>query len=334
MTSATAPSPSARLELADPPRRKPKVGFGDLVALTMRQHRLALGCTVLLYVLFGLLIQLTQGEASIGYWRFDPKDYAAALAGVIAMFWGAPLLATEYEQRTTVLVWSQDVSPVRWLLAKLTLLSGAVVVLSSLMALLVRSQAAEEYGRSPSPYSPLGVFGSVGYEAWLPLSLAYAVFGFLFGVAVGALFRRTVTAIGVTLVGFGAIRFLVAYVLRPWLVNNLITPVRQTWSMSTWITPDPHAATGAGPRDFLVNSQIWLDHTGKVVYIPDACYSVTGIKPFGNCMMANGVAATGEDYQPFSRLVIFQSVELAVYVVLIVVCLGVALWSVRRKASI
>jgi hypothetical protein len=334
--AATVSRSAARTEFAVPPRRKPRVGFADLVALTVRQHRLTIGLGVLCYVLFGLLIALSHGKVAFGYWwQFDPKVFTPVPAGLIAIFWGAPLLAGEYEQHTNLLVWSQDGTASRWLLAKLSVLGGLVAVLSSLLAVVVNTQTPNGYGAgNTGAFNPLAVFREFGYETWLPLSLAYTVFGFLLGVAVGALARRTVTAIGITLVGFVAIRFLIANVLWPWLLVHLITPVRETWPMADWITSNSNGPAGAGPQDYAVNLQLWLTPSGQSVDVPAACDSLQGTRPFGECMIAHGVASSGEDFQPFNRLLTFQSVELGIYVVLIAVCLTIVIWSVRRKASI
>ena len=336
MTASAAVSrASVRGPLAAPPLRRARVGFGDLVALTVRQHRLAIGIAVLGYVLFGLLIVLSHGHVAFGYWwMFDPKVFTPVPAGLIAVFLGAPLLASEYERQTNLLVWSQDVTPSRWLLAKLTVLGGLVLVLASLLAVVVNTQTPNGYGAgNTGAFNPLAVFHVVGYETWLPLSLAYTVFGFLLGAAVGCLARRTVTAMGVTLVGFVAVRFLIANLLWPWLLTHLITPVRQTWPMADWITPDPTGPAGAGPQDYAINLQLWLTSSGQSVDVPPACDSVQGIKPFAECLMAHGIASSGEDWQPLSRLLAFQSVELAIYVVLIAVCLAITIWSVRRRVN-
>ena len=330
MTAATV-SGKARDALAAPPRRKAEVGFGDLFALTLRQNRLAIGLCVLMYVLFGLLVLTTNGQATIGYWRFDPKEFTLALAVVIAMFWGAPLLATEYEQRTSLVVWSQDVTPLRWLLAKLTLLGGLVAVLSGLLSIVVGTQAAAEADINPVPFSALEPYGLIGYEAWLPLSLVYALFGFFFGVAVGGLVRRTVNAIGITLVGFVGIRLLVMDELRPWLLAHLITPVRVTWPLTGWVTLNPSVAGAPGAKDYIVNFDLWLNAAGRPVAFPDNCGSLAD-KPFVSCMAAHGIVTSGQDFQPASRILAFQSVELALYVVLIAVSIGLAVWSLRRKA--
>jgi hypothetical protein len=49
---------------------------------------------------------------------------------LIGVFIGVPLLAREHEQRTLLLAWSQDVSPVRWLWTKLALLGPFVAILT------------------------------------------------------------------------------------------------------------------------------------------------------------------------------------------------------------
>lgn len=334
MTAATAPGASAGVALSTPPWRKPKVGFGDLVALTLRQQRLALILTVLAYVLFGLLVVLSNGRVTLGHWVFDPKDFTPAFAGLIAVFWGAPLLATEYEQRTHLLVWSQDVSAMRWLIAKLALLGGTVVVLAGLLDLVVGIQAADVYISGFSYFNPLGAFGEIGYETWLPLALAYAVFGFFLGVAVGAVCRRIVAAMGFTLVGFVAVRALINIELRPWLLAHLMPPVRGIWPLADWDKPGPNAAAMPGPNDYLVNMQLWLGKSGQALDFPTACAQTGGSdQAFVQCMIHNGVVSEGTDYQTYARLHVFQSVELAVYLGLIVVSVWLAVWSVRRLRS-
>jgi hypothetical protein len=334
VTAATAPGASTGVALAAPPRRKPKVGFGDLLALTVRQQRMTLILTVLAYVLFGLLVVLSKGRVVLGDWRFDPKTFTPAFAGLIAVFWGAPLLATEYEQRTHLLVWSQDVSAMRWLVAKLALLGGAVVVLAGLLDLVVGSQVADTYITGYSQFNPVAAFGDIGYETWPPLALAYALFGFFLGVAVGAVCRRIVAAMGFTLVGFVAIRTLINIELRPWLLGHLMAPVRAVWPMAAWGVSNPNAPAVPGPNDYLVDHLLWLGKSGQVLDFPTACEQNTASdKAFAQCMINNGVVSEGTDYQPYARLHLFQSVELGIYLVLIVVCVWLAVWSVRRVRS-
>ena len=95
-------------------------GTIGLVRLTLRQHRvlilgtLAAGVALALYLLVWRLrlggqptvFSLTSTSTAV-------RDGMIGYTLVVAMFWGAPLLSREYEQRTHLLVWSQDVSPAR-----------------------------------------------------------------------------------------------------------------------------------------------------------------------------------------------------------------------------
>ena len=61
--------------------------------------------------------------------------------------------------------------------------------------------------------------------------IAYAVFGVALGIAAGALLRRTLPAIAVTLAGFIGVRVLVAQFFRA----HYLTPVTTYYSLtSSW----------------------------------------------------------------------------------------------------
>src|SRR5262245_25454796 len=54
--------------------------------------------------------------------------WAAFLPALIGVFVGAPLLAREFEQGTWRLAFTQEVSRTRWLVTRLVLVGGGVVV--------------------------------------------------------------------------------------------------------------------------------------------------------------------------------------------------------------
>jgi hypothetical protein len=326
MTAATLSNSASRHALAGPPQRKAKVGFGDLLAHSVRQHRASLIAITAFYVLYGLLIQLSGGHGGIGFWTFDPKVFVPALAGVVALFWGAPLLGAEYEQHTNLFVWSQDASPLRWLIAKLTLFGSVVVVFSVALTLIVQNQIAEAGEQYPG--SSLAPYGFIGFEAWIPLAIAYALFGFLLGVAVGAVSRRVVASIGITLVAFAGVRVLVAAVLRPFLFD-VISPVERIVPVGTWMTqPD---AVGSNIYD--INNELFMNASGQQTPVPENCWGMPDLAAQTNCVTSTGITKVGDIYQPYSKLIVFHSIELGVYVVLIAVCAWVAIWAVRRRAS-
>ncbi|HJP78191.1 MAG TPA: hypothetical protein VJ914_28210 [Pseudonocardiaceae bacterium] len=327
---------TSNLVLSAPPQRKPKVTFGDLLALTVRQQRFALASIVLLYLAYGGWIAANGGAAEIGYWRFDPKIFVPGLAGLVAVFWGAPLLATEYEQHTNLLAWSQDVSGTRWLVTKLTVLGGTVIVLSAALTMVERIKIGQQSQGDQWWGAPNSPFGFLGFEDWVPLAIAYAVFGFVLGVAVGAVSRRVVTSLAVTLVGFAGVRLLVIDVVRPWLLANLITPARNIWPVKDLVGPPTQAVTASqpGPRDYLVINQMWLTSKGDVLPAVGTCWNrPEDSNGFARCLADQGIVSGGSTYQPVSRLIRFQVTELVIYLVLIALCLGIAIWSVRRRAS-
>lgn len=161
----------------------------NLLWLTWRQHRMAL-------IAGGLLVVLSQLKG----WMLTGE---LVLAGFVAVFWGAPLVAREFEQRTHVFAWSQDVSPGRWLFLRTAPLLVVAAVLAGVLG-IVGSARSEARG----PSMPL-------FELWPPLQVAYVLFGLALGVMFSALTRRTVPSMGLTLAVFALVRTGVALLVRP-----------------------------------------------------------------------------------------------------------------------
>ena len=138
------------------------------------------------------------------------------------MFWGAPLVARELETGTFRLAWTQSVSRLRWLLVKLGLVG---------LASAARRRAVEPDGDvvvqphrqgEPRTGSAPAAFGVHGF-----VPAGYALFAFALGATTGLLFRRTLPAMAVTLVGFVAARFVVADWVRP----HFMSPVTERSSI-------------------------------------------------------------------------------------------------------
>jgi hypothetical protein len=132
-----------------------------------------------------------------------------ALAGV---FWGAPLVARELETGTYRLAWVQGVSRDRWLWTRLAVsgLATAVAVGVLTFAFTWWAIPIDRLGHNrldPSIFSERAI-----------VPVAYALFAFALGVAAGALLRRTMAAMAVTLVGFTAVRLVTQIFVRPHLL--------------------------------------------------------------------------------------------------------------------
>ena len=301
-----------------------------MVWITWRQHRTALiGGAVVTAVVTGLLLWIWQAVAEVNAacsaldcWigaagaMGDRASYTytvlylgqPVLGGLIAVFWAAPLLAREYEQRTYLLAWSQDVTPMRWLGGKVALLGGAAVVLSAVLA-AASWQLVEAMKSSPG-----GTFGMNDYRAlefWPPTQVLYTLFGFALGLAVGMATKRIVLAMGATLVTYAAVRFMIAGTATHWLAPvRVVVPV-----------------TGNLPvADPAYNSSVvYLDGAGAPVELPVGCAD-------GPCLAQHGVASVSAIYQPLGRSMTFLWMEVITYAVLTAVCAAVA-WALVRRAT-
>jgi hypothetical protein len=135
------------------------------------------------------------------------------LPALVGLFVGAPLLAREFEQGTHRLVWTQGITRLHWLTTKLGLLLSAVVLASGIAALLgIWYRATVD--RNATPFQ--------GFDAQGPVLIAYALFAVALAITAGALIRRTLPAMLVTLVCFVAARVFVADWGRPRFLSPLV----------------------------------------------------------------------------------------------------------------
>ena len=72
--------------------------------------------------------------------------------GLIGLFWGAPLLAREFETGTFRLAWTQSVSRTRWLAVKLGVVGALSVIVTGLLSLMVTWWSSPIEQPWPSPW--------------------------------------------------------------------------------------------------------------------------------------------------------------------------------------
>jgi hypothetical protein len=171
-----------------------------------------------------------------------------AVPALIGAFWGAPLIAREVESGTHRLIWTQGVSRTRWLAYRLGLGAAAVLVVSGLLTLAFSWWSAP-IDRAVPDEGPTGVFSFYRMSPFLfgvrdVVPIGYALFGFVLGVVVGLLVRRTLVAFGLTMA-----LLLVVQVGMPMLVRaHLATPVDTTVAITL---DNLRGLEGTGaPRDF------------------------------------------------------------------------------------
>lgn len=320
-----------------------RVGTLDLLWLTWRQHRWAIGSGVVFVVALGGYILWNErgitpqayagcggpcfSEQLFGMFQdvrgvADLQDGVAAAFGlVIGVFWAAPLLAREFEQRTHLLAWSQDVRPRRWVASQAGWLTLAAALLGAILGTAVVGQADGLSGLKPSSY---GEFTLLRFEAFVPLQIAYVLFGFALGLAASALLQRVVPAMGVTAVVFLGVRFGLAQ-FRPYY----LTPVRSIAPLSNFSMP------------YIGNNGLELQFgmagaNGQMVDINNlACLrTVITDASYFPCLRSGGVVGQFVDFQPDYRLTALRYIEVGIFLVLAAALFGVVWLRMRRSTTI
>jgi len=301
--------------------------------------------------------------------RLDLGLYFGSIAlmylapALMGLFWGAPLIAREFETGTYRIAWTQSVTRTRWTLVKLGLVSLAAIATAALLSLMVTwwaspidhaasltggpvQAAAVATGREglntswfvPSWIAP-PVFAARGVAP-----LGYAAFAFALGVTAGVLLRRTLPAMAVTLVVFVVIQVLVPNLVRPHLLPpaHVTTPLNDQSSTfnfdagsgQTRIQPTGNLA----PPGAWVLSDIIITPSGaQFTAQPQACMLTPASGPTGVRDCRNALAAMhlrrSVTYQPASRFWPLQWIETGTYLVLAAGLGWVCVWQVRRRPA-
>jgi hypothetical protein len=248
---------------------------------------------------------------------------APALMGV---FWGAPLVAREFEAGTFRLAWTQSVSRNRWLIVKVSLLSVAAMVVAGLLSLMLGWWIAPVFKAETlaSARGSLGltrltpyVFGVSGITP-----IGYAALAFALGLTAGVLLRRIVPAMALTLGGFAVVQVVWPLFIR----QHLITPVRS-------VLPLPASAIGgisidqgnqmtlfpfsAKPDSWVLSDQA-LNSAGKPFTGPATQACLGGNQQSCNAWLNAQHLRQLVLYQPASRFWPLQGYETAIFLVVAV----------------
>ncbi len=270
------------------------------------------------------------------------------LPAVIGAFWGAPLIARELETGTHRLAWSQGVTRNRWLLVKIGLTGLAAIAATGLLSLAVTwwSDPVDSAINSGSNGFGAARLTPVMFDARGVVPLGYAAFAFAAGVTAGAVIRRTVPAMAVTLVVFAAVQLAVPQWVRP----HLIPPTTATIAITADNMHGLQRTGGPnGPIRVMVDSTepgSWLlssytvDSAGqRVLDLPtwvSDCMVPPGKSASGTSQQAcfDRLAQAGYQqqltYQPASRFWALQWLETAVYLALALALSGFTFWWLRR----
>lgn len=163
---------------------------------------------------------------------------------LLGLFWGAPLVAREFEAHTYRLVWTET-TRTRWIAIKLAEVGLASVAVAGILSLIVT------WWSSPLDAAQMTPFSSFDQRDVVPL--AYAAFAFVVGVSAGLLIRKTLPAMATTLAVFVAARLAVAHWVRPYLLSPLRLVVSDTAFAGRG--PSPASAGAPNPRDWVIADQ-------------------------------------------------------------------------------
>ncbi|SEK93934.1 ABC transporter permease [Streptacidiphilus jiangxiensis] len=149
---------------------------------------------------------------------------------------GAPLLAREYEQGTHRTAWTQAVTRGRWLAGQLLVLGGTSLLTGLVAAALgVRLIQAS----SPAVFPESSGFGPVLFNSFGPLLAAGTLLAFAVGVLCGALWRRTLPAIGATVAGYGGLALLLTAIRgHLWPARTIFPPHGYDLRPDDWLMSD------------------------------------------------------------------------------------------------
>ncbi|MFJ9816918.1 hypothetical protein ACIRU3_16890 [Streptomyces sp. NPDC101151] len=178
---------------------------------------------------------------------FDRYDYAGTVGWIatlvscsflaVAAFAGGALIGRELESGTAHLAWTQGVTPVRWLTAKLALPALAVAAGGLTLVLVFRRGWSADGDLLPlAQWYQSDVFVARG-----PLTVAYGLCALAVGTLAGLLLRRTLPALG-------------AAFAATWLLDFLLTRYRaDLWP----------ALTRTSDRRFEPPAEAWRVNWGR-----------------------------------------------------------------------
>jgi hypothetical protein len=263
-----------------------------------------------------------------------------AVPCLLGVFWGGPLVAREFETGTSQFAWMQGVSRTRWLSVTLGWVLLAAAAWGGAVSGLVTWWSSPVNSLMQQNFQP----GQFDIQGIVPIG--YAVFAVALGITAGALLRRTLPAMAITLVVFTLLRLVVSEDFR----SHYLTPITKTFSFlqhvpavlptgSYWVVSSglvgPSGPVNGGP----LSGGPTLSVDGvrmPVAQLPSACRTLLFQNPgksaggFPSCMAAHGYHAV-ISYQPAGRYWAFQGIETGIFVFLAAALIAVTAIVVLRR---
>ena len=258
---------------------------------------------------------------------------------LLGIFWGAPLIARELETGTYRLAWNQSVTRNRWLTVKLGLTGLAAMAFTEALSLM-HAWWADPISKAVALGGGASVLSGNRFS-WLIFAghgvtpLGYAAFAFALGTAAGALIRRTVPAMAVTLAIFAA-----AQAVMPLWVRPVILPPAQTIATVDAAGVNFGSLTASDvpgqPGAWVVSSYAVNAAGQRVTALPASCFPADGSGKFngdpGQCMDKLGIREV-VNYQPANRYWPLQLIETGIFLALALALAWLCFWRLSRRRA-
>lgn len=242
-------------------------------------------------------------------WAGLASGLIAFLPFVVAAFAGGALIGRELEHGTAALSWTQSVTPVRWLAAKLAVPALLITTGTALLTLLLRRIWTAGGSSLVNAWYSGDVFRSTG-----PVAVAYALLGLAVGALSGLLMRRTLPALG-----FASVASLLAYILGDWYRSEL-------WPKTTW--------TGMKALNLPESVQQFdrgiITAAGRTTN-DYACVDSDSAVDLKRCMAETGATDFYAVVHPASHYWPIQLVETGVVLTATALAVAAAFWLLRRR---
>ncbi|MFI7011614.1 ABC transporter permease [Streptomyces sp. NPDC050145] len=189
---------------------------------------------------------VAQGPTA-GAYHFATLTVDVTLAAVplaVALYIGGLVLGRELERGTAQLTWSQSVTPVRWLTAKLALPALALTLGTGLLIALRQAVVARAPGLTDNQWYAAGSFDTLGTVA-----VALPLLGLACGALGALLHRRALPAAATSGVLLLVLSTLLGQ-LRPhlWTTRTVTGSVEQGYRFFAGQLTGEGAITGSGAR--------------------------------------------------------------------------------------
>jgi hypothetical protein len=255
------------------------------------------------------------GNLFPGYGAIIDTVHLTLLVPVVFAAVGATLFSREVEHATNVLVWTQSITRREWVRSKVSAALAAAVVTSAAISALVTWW-------SGTPNALNGDrFQGTQFDTQNITPIAYAIFALALGLAVGAILRKTLPAIALTIGVYLAVRVPVAVFLRP----QYESPVRKVVALGSDAVP---SGSWTVKRSLLDPASHAVG--GGALRVPGGCRAATTGGGVDRCLGRLGFHSLVE-YHPASSYWRFQAIEAGLFTVAAVVLLVVAVRTMIRR---